>query len=274
MPNINVLQELNITSSGGTERVDVFGQPNIYVIKGSATLTSNYTISPTGTPVAGTEFRFKYEANINLDGNTITIFGKTLPIILSDKTHEIIAYFDGSNWEVNFNVDIDENGTIPLTALESNGYRLLPSVSETMINGDASPIVVNSSQAEGTTQSKLYYKCNPYSKSIQIIGVVDVVSVDETAVSGSLSVEVIQFTSPDNVTSDLGLFLNIPLIVEYQTSGTTLNQSGASSPTFKSGYLQKGGTFAIINFRVDSADLGTSTTARYSAYVDFTIQYQ
>lgn len=273
MPIIHSTETITLTAGGGTVNLDVLGQSTLYLIEGTATLTSNWTIQPTGTVNQYLEYRFKYQANIDLDGNTITIFGETLPTHLSDKSHEITATWNGSGWDVDFIPDISEDDVLLSSNIAGEGWKVLPTSSEVMENGDDSPIVVNSVQTEGTTQSKLYYKCDPYSKTVQIAGVVDVVSIDETAVSGSLSVSVIQFTTPDNVTSALGLYLNIPLVVEYQTSGTTANQSGALSPTFKAGYLQKAGTFAAVNFVVPSANLGSSTTARYSAYINITVPY-
>jgi hypothetical protein len=271
MPILNTTQIITLTAGGGTENLDVLGQPSLYVVQGTATLTSNWTIQPTGTPLQGTEFVFRYEANIDLDGNTITVFGTTMPETVVDKSHNISAYWDGANWEVNFTPDLDEAGSIPLSVVQGNGWSTIPAVTEVMLNGDNSPTIENSIQAEGTTQSKLYYKVNPNSKTLNISGVVDVVNIDETAVSGTLSVIVLNFLS--GITTNLGSFLNIPILAEYQISGTAEANSGASSPSFKAGYLQKGGTFAPLNLVIPSANLGTSVTARYSAYIDITIQY-
>ena len=272
MPIINLTQTITLTAGGGTVSLPTTSPLDLYIITGTATLTSNWTIQPTGTAVLGTEYRFRYEATIDLDGNDITVFGVTLPINLQDKTHEISTYFNGVSWEVNFLVDVNEPGSVPLTSLEGNGWKVIPSSVETMINKDDSPVIENSVQLEGTTQSKLYYKCDPNSKAVDICGIVDVVSVDETAVTGTLSVQIMRFNSGN--TNNLGLFLNVPITVEYQTTGTTSNQSGASSPTFKSGYIQKQGASTTVSLIVPNANLGTSTTARYSAYVNFKIIYQ
>lgn len=119
MPIINLQEEIALTAGGGTVNLDVLSTSALYVITGTATLTSNWTIQPSGTPLIGTTFIFSYEANIDLDGNSITIFSKTLPPLLSDKTHKIEATWDGSNWEVNFIPDISVTGTIPPTALSN-----------------------------------------------------------------------------------------------------------------------------------------------------------
>ncbi|MEX0597457.1 MAG: hypothetical protein WD512_13260 [Candidatus Paceibacterota bacterium] len=269
MPIINTTQIVTLTAGGGTENLDVFGQANLYIIKGTATLTSNWTIQPIGSPLTGTEFTFRYEAEINLNGNTITVFGKQVPATLADKTHEIVAYYDGTDWEVNFKADMNEDGSVPLSVIEPNGYKALPLVSEVMVNGDMSPSIINTVQAEGTTQSILYYKCDPNSKTVHITGIIDANSIDETGVSGTLSLEVIQFLS--GTTPNLALHLNIPLIIEYNivTSGSI----GQITPTFKSGYLQKTSASSTMYIIVPSSLLGTSVDARYSAYVNFTIHY-
>jgi len=113
MPIQNNLKIITLTAGGGTENLSVSSISNLYVIKGTATLTSNWTIQPSGTPNAGAEYKFRYEADITLGGNNITVFGTTIPDTLVDKTHEINAYYDGSDWEVNFLVDVDENGSLP-----------------------------------------------------------------------------------------------------------------------------------------------------------------
>lgn len=113
MPIQNYTQILTLTAGGGTTNLPVASFNTLYIIQGSATLAANWVIQPSGTPVAGTEYRFRYEADITLNGNSITVFGTAIPETLADKTHQINAYYDGSNWEVNFSVDVDENGSLP-----------------------------------------------------------------------------------------------------------------------------------------------------------------
>ena len=113
MPNINTIQEILLTSGGGTVNLPIISPVTLYIVKGLSNLTSSWTIQSSGTPVKGTEYRFRYEADINLNGNTITVFGTAIPETLVDKTHQINAYYDGSNWEVNFSADVDENGSLP-----------------------------------------------------------------------------------------------------------------------------------------------------------------
>lgn len=113
MPQINLTDKLTITAGGGTINYPLKSPASLYIITGTAVLTSNWTLQPTGTPVEGMEFRFRYEADVILNGNTITIFGKELPSTLADKTHNITVYYNGTNWQVNFSLDVDENGSLP-----------------------------------------------------------------------------------------------------------------------------------------------------------------
>lgn len=113
MPIIHSTEEITLTSGGGTLNLDTTIPVRFYIVKGTATLTSNWTIQPSGTAVEGMVYEFKYEADINLNGNTITLFGTTIPETLVDKTHQITAYYDGTDWQVNFALNVDENGSLP-----------------------------------------------------------------------------------------------------------------------------------------------------------------
>ena len=113
MPIIHSTEEITLTAGGGTLNLDTTLPVRFYIVKGTATLTSNWTIQPSGTAVEGMVYEFKYEADINLNGNTITLFGTAIPETLVDKTHQITAYYDGSDWQVNFALNVDENGSLP-----------------------------------------------------------------------------------------------------------------------------------------------------------------
>jgi hypothetical protein len=111
-----------LTSGGGTLNLDITLPVQLYIIQGNATLTSNWTIQPSGVPIQGVQYDIKWEADITLNGNTITIFGKTMPETLSNKSHEITCYYDGVDWEVNFKIDLDENGSIDSTFLSNYNF--------------------------------------------------------------------------------------------------------------------------------------------------------
>ena len=122
MPIQNNVQEITITSVGGTVNLDVNSLITLYIIDGAATLSSNSTIQSIGTPILGTTFRFNYIANIDLNGYTITIFGETMPSTLADKSHNISATWNGSSWDVTFQASMDENASIPKEAVEGYSF--------------------------------------------------------------------------------------------------------------------------------------------------------
>tara|TARA_R110000764_G_scaffold20407_3_gene52407 strand:- start:119 stop:874 length:756 start_codon:yes stop_codon:yes gene_type:complete len=117
MPINNLTEIVTLTAGGGTFNLDVTSSSSIYIIQGTATLTSNWTIQPTGVNSAGMQYNFKYEANIALGSNSITIFGATMPATLVNKTCEITCYYDGTDWEVNFLPDVLEANIIPYTSI-------------------------------------------------------------------------------------------------------------------------------------------------------------
>ena len=117
MPITNAIQLIPLTAGGGTVNLDVTSAISKYIIQGTATLTSNWTIQPSGTAVAGMQYDFKYEGDITLNGNTITIFGETMPETLVNKTCEISCYYDGTDWEPNFLPDVLEANILPYTSI-------------------------------------------------------------------------------------------------------------------------------------------------------------
>jgi hypothetical protein len=118
MPITNNSQIITLTAGGGTQNLPTISPATLYIVQGTTTLTSNWTIQSSGTAVVGMQYNIKYEATIALDGNTITVFGTTMPSTLVDKSCEITAYYDGTDWEVNFILDLNENGAIPITVIE------------------------------------------------------------------------------------------------------------------------------------------------------------
>lgn len=87
--------------------------PNVsfYIIDGTAVLSDNLTLEPDGKPSygAGVEFIFKYTADVDLNGNTFTIFGKDIPARLADKNMLIHCTFEGSTWDVVFLPSLFDN---------------------------------------------------------------------------------------------------------------------------------------------------------------------
>ena len=89
---------LNGDSEGTSLALAPSKRIDYYVIKGTATLTSNLTISVnTKNAVEGDRIVFEYHANVTLNSQTLTIAGKSIPARLCATPMVISAVFDGTN---------------------------------------------------------------------------------------------------------------------------------------------------------------------------------
>jgi hypothetical protein len=107
-----LVEAIQLTSGGGTVTIDIDSFVDTYRVytSGAVTLTSNYTIEGSKTPSYATVIKLRYEANLNFDGNTVTIFGATMPEDLENINCEITAYYNGTSWIVTILPDFE---TIP-----------------------------------------------------------------------------------------------------------------------------------------------------------------
>ena len=107
-----------ITLNGtGSEFVGSLGVDNlnqIIYINGSATATSNYSISPFGSPAQNTTFVFKYQGNLNITSNsvTFTIFGTSITQQQLNNHLTITCYWNGSSWVNTVEVDFSQSNII------------------------------------------------------------------------------------------------------------------------------------------------------------------
>lgn len=113
--HVNYLDK-ELTAGGGTKNLSNQEFESRYRIfsSGSVTLTSSWTIQqdPAESPIENLLFTIRYEADISLNGNSITFFGTTMPSELTDKQCYIYAKYDGSSWQVIFWPDWDEDNII------------------------------------------------------------------------------------------------------------------------------------------------------------------
>ena len=58
MPITNSIEEIILTSGGGTTNLLTSNGTSLYIITGTATLTSSWTIQPSGTPTIGMTYSF------------------------------------------------------------------------------------------------------------------------------------------------------------------------------------------------------------------------
>lgn len=97
-----VQTEVNtLTSGGGTINLDPDSNKKFQYIKGTATLSSSWTIQTSGTPSNGDEFVVFYDAAITIGGNNVTIFGNALSAAEAlSATIVFIAKYSDSGWRV------------------------------------------------------------------------------------------------------------------------------------------------------------------------------
>lgn len=100
------ISALNITLDGtGTEipTLNVTDPYEKYYLLGSGIIAiGNYAIVPTGSPINGTTFIFKYRADVDITTNstTFSIFGQSLTQNQLNSVLDIECYYDGTSWEV------------------------------------------------------------------------------------------------------------------------------------------------------------------------------
>lgn len=105
MPNFPIQINKILGTGGGTITIDTLLSINEYVFNGVGSLTSNWTIQPSGppAPVSPTTVKIFFNCNFLLNGSTITIFGKTLSSqqaldgnVIIEATYDLV----GADWIV------------------------------------------------------------------------------------------------------------------------------------------------------------------------------
>lgn len=97
-----------------TINLDLANYVDIYrfYTSGSITLAGNLTVGVTGTPVQGEYVEIVWEADLNFDGNSVSILGTTIPEALESVVGTIKCYYNGSAWTVQFYPKVDETGYV------------------------------------------------------------------------------------------------------------------------------------------------------------------
>lgn len=131
MPIIPLSETLQLQASqivylgagAGTAVISISDPVTNYLITSAAgpvTMTGSLAISPSaGTPANMTTFIFDYTANMNFNGNTLTIFGAVMPTQFQNKRCRIIAVYATSGWDVKFEGDFSESSIVSTSNLEN-----------------------------------------------------------------------------------------------------------------------------------------------------------
>jgi len=118
MSGLENIVTLNALASG-TVNVHVDKAPSATLssattarIAGTVTLSGNFNVSPSGTPVKNTSVKILWEASVTLSGNSVVIFGETVPDELAAKNFVAECVYDGAAWVVNILPDFAGVGII------------------------------------------------------------------------------------------------------------------------------------------------------------------
>jgi len=90
------------------------------IIVGAVTLTGGLVVSPSGTPTTGQRVVVTWNASVTPSGNTITIFGETVPDELAAKNFVAECVYGGAAWVVNILPDFAGTGIIGSHRLASD----------------------------------------------------------------------------------------------------------------------------------------------------------
>uniref|UniRef100_A0A6M3KNX1 Uncharacterized protein n=1 Tax=viral metagenome TaxID=1070528 RepID=A0A6M3KNX1_9ZZZZ len=107
-----IVGTVTLTAGGGTQNVEMDRRSDCIVISGSGTLTSSWTIQPSGTPEKWTVVEFDYRGPWVLSGNNITIFGYPLTAIQALNNQSIRTTYTGSTWKVEVMPNYTQDGIL------------------------------------------------------------------------------------------------------------------------------------------------------------------
>ncbi len=111
MPRLLPYQSYTMLAAGGDLILSLDQVVDIYILTangGSITLADNITISPTGTPKIGHEFKFSYSGGVNLNTHQVEIFGTELTLDQALNKQQITCLYDGVIWIVTITKDSTE----------------------------------------------------------------------------------------------------------------------------------------------------------------------
>lgn len=110
---------IEITAGGGTIDLNDYSgtQLFVFVTTGAVSLTSNLTIQDTSTNTEGKTWDILWKPNLDLNGNSLTIFGQSISAVQASKRGRIEVTYSDSALSVESFVDNTETEWIPTGAL-------------------------------------------------------------------------------------------------------------------------------------------------------------
>ena len=123
------------------------------VIGGSATLVGSLSISPSGTPKKGSKNIVVWNASATLSGNTITIFGETVPDELAATNFVAECVYDGAAWVVNILPDFAGTGIIAGKLLAADSVSTAKILDDAVTNAKLANITRGSVKVGGASDA-------------------------------------------------------------------------------------------------------------------------
>jgi len=102
MPRINLVYRETLTAGGGTINLDTSKAYSTYIFDGTFTLLSNIVIQPDGTVSKDMVFEIIFRTDIDLNGNTITLFGETITQDQISSYGTFKCIYNGSKWVIDY----------------------------------------------------------------------------------------------------------------------------------------------------------------------------
>lgn len=134
--------EIELTAGGGVQNISPSDSGNFYLITGTSTLIADWTIqydaSYSISEQEGMEAVFKWRANIDLDGNSITILGTTLTDEMVSKQGTFTFEYTGATWIMKWKPDHEETDfiTTQLKTDTTNGTSITRSADGARLTND------------------------------------------------------------------------------------------------------------------------------------------
>jgi len=113
-----LFSQIITVKDGQSPSLDLSKGHQFFVIKGTETLTGNWSITISTSPILGDVLMFSYSATVTLNSNHISILGTQVPDELATKKFTVMAIYDGS-WRVVMLPSISETGIIDQSRLVS-----------------------------------------------------------------------------------------------------------------------------------------------------------
>ena len=146
--------------SSGTLNVNVSKLPTSLIdtasvvrVIGTVTLSGNLNISPTGTPSKNAAIKILWEASVTLSGNSVVIFGETVPDQLSTKNFIAECIYTGVAWVVNILPDFAGTGIVDSHELANDAVSTAKVVDDAITNAKLANITRGSIKVGGASDA-------------------------------------------------------------------------------------------------------------------------